>query len=795
MQYPLISEYIEAIHSAEYNFDKLKNLRPVLDDAGIPIMSSGNFAVVFKMTDGNNYYALKCFLREQKGREESYRLITEYLNTYEKPSYLISVTYYEKELFVDSTQTKETEFPVLLMDWVEGLCLEEYIQSIINNKMKLRKLADDFQKFICWLLPQHIAHGDLKPDNIIIKSDGSIVLIDYDGMFVPVMFGQKAREQGTPMFQYRGRSMDDFDEYIDDYPAVLILLLLKVISIHPSTIDKYLTPNNIDFIRQFDNYLEDKRIAPLISAYIMVSSFGRLDRQIISSLLSDNSAFDTRKESQLIHAAHKGDTKAMIKLGDLYYYGIYVPKSYSKAIQWYELAISLGDIKASCGLCKCYFYGDDFNNEKNLFIDKLEKNKIGFAICRKGEELLNMDNVKAKQYFSLGHEINFSHATSWLAYIYDQNGDECTAANLYQESALQGDPLSQSKLGWKYYFGRGLEINYKNAVKWWTKAAEQDDTYAQSMLGVCYERGNGVQKDISKSFKYYSKAAYNGDSYAEYKLEQYNRLYQMNDVVNIQHHELPSSVGESNTGTYSIDGKRFLCYWGTYGEELTVKEGTEILCNECFNDLYNEIDGHYLKTLYLPSSLKRIGSNVFCASISNIICKSKSFIVENDYFLSADKKTLIRYLGNKDTINIPDGVKYIKGGAFSEMNIIEVTIPKSVIGIGDNPFAGTSELKITSLSDEIKILNDILYDIKEKRLISYLGDDENICIPNGVKLLGANSFFGKTMRQIKLPQSLEYIDETAFYWCFNLEQIIVPKGMKNISRLIPAYLQKLIREI
>lgn len=152
-------------------------------------------------------------------------------------------------------------------------------------------------------------------------------------------------------------------------------------------------------------------------------------------------------------------------------------------------------------------------------------------------------------------------------------------------------------------------------------------------------------------------------------------------------------------------------------------------------------------------------------------------------------------MGNKDTINIPDGVKYIKGGAFSEMNIIEVTIPKSVIGIGDNPFAGTSELKITSLSDEIKILNDILYDIKEKRLISYLGDDENICIPNGVKLLGANSFLGKTMRQIKLPQSLEYIDETAFYWCFNLEQIIVPKGMKNISRLIPAYLQKLIREI
>lgn len=269
----------------------------------------------------------------------------------------------------------------------------------------------------------------------------------------------------------------------------------------------------------------------------------------------------------------------------------------------------------------------------------------------------------------------------------------------------------------------------------------------------------------------------------------------MNDVVNIRHHELPSSVGESNTGIYSIDEKRFLRYWGTYGKEFAVREGTEILCNECFNDLYNEIDGHYLETLYLPSSLKRIGSNVFCASILNIICKSKSFIVENDYLFSADKKTLIRYFGKKDTINIPDGVKYIKGGAFSEMNIIEITIPKSVIGIGDNPFAGISELKIISLSDEIKILNDTLYDIKEKRLISYLGHDENICIPNGVKLLGANSFFGKTVRQIKLPQSLEYIDETAFYWCFNLEQIIVSKGMKSISELIPTYLKNLIEEI
>ena len=48
MNYPLISEYIEAIKSAEDNFEELSYLRPVLGDDGLPVMTSGNFAVVFK---------------------------------------------------------------------------------------------------------------------------------------------------------------------------------------------------------------------------------------------------------------------------------------------------------------------------------------------------------------------------------------------------------------------------------------------------------------------------------------------------------------------------------------------------------------------------------------------------------------------------------------------------------------------------------------------------------------------------------------------------------------------------
>ena len=64
MNYPLITEYVEAIKAAEDNFDQLKHLRPVLGDDGEPVMTSGNFAVVFKMKDEHTgkLHAVKCFL-------------------------------------------------------------------------------------------------------------------------------------------------------------------------------------------------------------------------------------------------------------------------------------------------------------------------------------------------------------------------------------------------------------------------------------------------------------------------------------------------------------------------------------------------------------------------------------------------------------------------------------------------------------------------------------------------------------------------------------------------------------
>ena len=239
MQYPLISEYLAAIREAKDNLDKLSHLVPVLDKYGEPYRSSGAFAVVFKMKDEQTgkCYALKCFTEEQEGRAEAYRQIAEELEFVDSP-YITSLKYLEKELFVDSN-CEDEEFPVLLMDWIEGETMETYVAANYTDTHAMSMLCYRFCKMAAWLRSQSFAHGDIKPDNIMVRPDGTLTLVDYDGMFVPAMKGQKSPTIGTKDFSHPLRAIDDFDETIDDFALASIALSLKAISLNPSLLQTY----------------------------------------------------------------------------------------------------------------------------------------------------------------------------------------------------------------------------------------------------------------------------------------------------------------------------------------------------------------------------------------------------------------------------------------------------------------------------------------------------------------------------------------------------------------------------
>ena len=258
------------------NLDQLAHLVPVLDDHGEPMRSSGAFAVVFKMKDESTgkEYALKCFTEDQEGRAEAYRQIADELESVDS-TYVTSVKYLEKELFVDSN-CDDDEFPVLLMDWIEGETMDRYIAENLYDNYAMSMLCYRFCKMAAWLRSQPFAHGDIKPDNIMVRPDGSLTLIDYDGMFVPSMKGQTSPTIGTKDFSHPLRTKDDFDETIDDFALATIALSLKAISLTPSLFDEYASADRLLFSADDYRDLSQSKVLPALQPLMADSELNTL---------------------------------------------------------------------------------------------------------------------------------------------------------------------------------------------------------------------------------------------------------------------------------------------------------------------------------------------------------------------------------------------------------------------------------------------------------------------------------------------------------------------------------------
>ena len=139
-----------------------------------------------------------------------------------------------------------------------------------------------FGKMAAWLRTQSFAHGDIKPDNIIVRPDGSLSLVDYDGMFVPSMKGCKSPTVGTKDFSHPLRTMDDFDETIDDFSLASIALSLKAISMKSTLLDiygasdrllfsenDYRNPSNSKVISALQELMCDKNFCTLYSLFML----------------------------------------------------------------------------------------------------------------------------------------------------------------------------------------------------------------------------------------------------------------------------------------------------------------------------------------------------------------------------------------------------------------------------------------------------------------------------------------------------------------------------------------------
>jgi hypothetical protein len=67
------------------------------------------------------------------------------------------------------------------------------------------------------------------------------------------------------------------------------------------------------------------------------------------------------------------------------------------------------------------------------------------------------------------------------------------------KAAEQGYVPAEAAVGMMYAIGKGVELNYAEAAKWWTKAAEAGHVLAATNLSMVYRGVPGVRSDAAKS--------------------------------------------------------------------------------------------------------------------------------------------------------------------------------------------------------------------------------------------------------------------------------------------------------
>ncbi|GAA5038839.1 hypothetical protein [Actinopolymorpha pittospori] len=254
--FPSGAEYSNALQNTAIAFRRpdLKAAQVTLTKLGMPKALSGNFASVFSLrTTTGQRYALKCFTRYVPDQEKRYDEISTQLAKLD-PARLSQPWKMGFEYLSDSILVNGSWYPVLKMEWVEATTLARWLEGNYSDRGATAQLATRFAALTADLDANGIAHGDLQHGNLLVASDGTFRLVDYDGMYVPGMRGLRASENGHRHYQSPVRSSADFGPLMDRFSSWVIYLSLLALSVDPSLWNRLHEPGSEYLLLTEDDY-------------------------------------------------------------------------------------------------------------------------------------------------------------------------------------------------------------------------------------------------------------------------------------------------------------------------------------------------------------------------------------------------------------------------------------------------------------------------------------------------------------------------------------------------------------
>lgn len=197
-----------------------------------------------------------------------------------------------------------------------------------------------------------------------------------------------------------------------------------------------------------------------------------------------------------------------------------------------------------------------------------------------------------------------------------------------------------------------------------------------------------------------------------------------------------------------------------------------------------------LTSLALPETVNRIGNTAFqgCSNLETINIPSGVKLIEKDTFHGCEKlndvtiPAGVTLIGNSAfkacktfrNIEIPKGVTKIDYFAFEDCTQLEtVGIPSTATNIRNFAFRNCPKLKsFVFPSGTTQIQPGVLSGCKNL---------ESVTIPEGVTKIFGSAFYGCSLNSVKLPSTLQTICKLAFYGCDQLSEITIPESVEFIE--------------
>lgn len=245
MNSPTITQFTEAVQNPNLSLQIPQLTNPIIsrNKRGQPLVWAGNFAAVYQLQSSQSTWALRCFTTPPNGKQLHYRLLDNALQNRNIPCFS-PFLFHQEGILVSGRK-----FPVITMEWINGLRLDAKVPQLLNHPRQLRTLASSILNAAQSLEANGLAHNDLQHANIIVQDDGTIKLVDYDAFYLPEYQGRPTPEAGHPNYQHPRKSLNHFSPRSDRFPALVILLSLQALAADPS-LWKFHNQDNLIFTRQ-----------------------------------------------------------------------------------------------------------------------------------------------------------------------------------------------------------------------------------------------------------------------------------------------------------------------------------------------------------------------------------------------------------------------------------------------------------------------------------------------------------------------------------------------------------------